>query len=55
MGKPKDKEGPKVVVKKLPPKLTPGEWRARTRDKLRQYEAIGFEILGKKSRVYGDF
>ncbi len=47
----KDK-GVKIVVK-LPPKRSEREWREITNMKLRQYEAIGFAIMGKKSVLGG--
>jgi hypothetical protein len=45
---------PKVTVEfKLPPIRTKREWREYTTMKLRQYEAIGYEIMGKR-RGLGD-
>lgn len=56
MTKPKSKEAPKVTTEyKFPPIRTPQEWRRIMRDKLNQYERIGYEIMGGKGvRNYGE-
>lgn len=37
-----------IAVKQPFPKRNKAEWREITRLKLRQYESIGFEILGRR-------
>lgn len=40
---------------KFPPKRTAKEWRDLTKQKLRQYENINYEIMGKPSKIGGAY